>query len=206
LIFDEVVTNFRLALGGAVEYYGIRPDLHCLGKILGGGYAIGGFGGRKDIMDQVVTPRSGFLDLSEQIFQSGCFSGNPISMTAGYTVLDLLDKDKDQIYPRLEGLASSLAGGLREIGQRKGLPILVNQVASIIQVHFSESSIRNKRDALKVDKKLANQFHLGLRAGGVMASYHPLFLSTAHTQAHIDRVLEVAEEVLTQMAVAAPAV
>ena len=197
LIFDEVVTNFRLALGGASEYFGVIPDLVCLGKILGGGFAIGGYGGRRDIMDRVVTPRTGLWDLSEQIFQSGCFSGNPISMTAGWVVLSELEKGA--IHPYINRLASEIQMGLTEIGERMGYPILVNRAASILQIHFGISEIRNKRDQLRADKSMANLFHLGLRAHGVMASYHPLFISSAHTDAHVAEIFQAAEEVLKSM-------
>jgi len=197
LIFDEVVTNFRLGLGGATEYFGVEPDLVCLGKILGGGFAIGGYGGKREIMDKVVTPHTGLWNLSEQIFQSGCFSGNPISMTAGLAVLNELGNG--MIYRTINHLAEMLQSGLTEIGARLGFEILVNRAASIIQVHFGVSQIRTKRDQQRADKETANLFHYGLRANGVMASYHPLFLSTAHTEAQIGHVLEIAETVMTQM-------
>ncbi len=197
LIFDEVVTNFRLALGGATEYFGVKPDLVCLGKILGGGFAIGGYGGRRDIMDRVVTPRIGLWNLSEQIFQSGCFSGNPISMTAGLVVLEELEKG--QVHPYINRLAAELQGGITQIGERLGFPILVNRAASFLQIHFGVSKIRNKRDQLKADKEMANLFHFGLRAHGVMASYHPLFISSAHTEAHLVEIFQVTEDVLNHM-------
>jgi len=197
LIFDEVVTNFRLALGGAAEYFGVMPDLVCLGKILGGGFAIGGFGGKREIMDKVVTPKVGLWDLSEQIFQSGCFSGNPVSMVAGLAVLEELENGK--AYPQINGLTDTLCKEITLIGERLGVPLLANHVTSIYQFHFHPSTIRNKRDAMKANKQGAYLFHLGLRANGIMGSAHPLFMSTAHTQAHIDKVLEVSETVLKQM-------
>jgi glutamate-1-semialdehyde 2,1-aminomutase len=197
LIFDEVVTNFRLALGGASQHFGIVPDLVALGKVIGGGFAIGGYGGRQDIMDKTVTPKGSLWDLSEQIFQSGCFSGNPISMTAGLVVLEELEKG--QVLPHINRLTGELAAGLRQIGERLGFQLLVNTAASIIQVHFGLDQIRNKRDALKADRAAAGLFHLGLRANGVLASYHPLFLSAAHTDEHVQRVLEISETVLKQM-------
>jgi len=197
LIFDEVVTNFRLGLGGAAEYFGVTPDLTCLGKIVGGGFAIGGYGGRREIMDRVVTPHTGLWNLSEQIFQSGCFSGNPISMTAGLAVLTELEKGK--VYPHVNRIAEKIQKGIIEIGNRLGFPILVNRAASFLQVHFGVTQIRNKRDHLSADKETANLFHSGLRAKGVMASYHPLFISAAHTEAHVQEVLQAAESVLGRM-------
>lgn len=97
LIYDEVVTNFRLGLGGASQYFSIQPDLVSLGKIIGGGFAVGGYGGKREIMERVVTPKAGLWDLSQQIFQSGCFSGNPVSMTAGLIVLEELEKGGEKL-------------------------------------------------------------------------------------------------------------
>jgi len=197
LIFDEVVTNFRLGLGGATEYFGITPDLVCLGKIIGGGFAIGGYGGKREIMDKVVTPKTGLWNLTEQIFQSGCFSGNPISMVAGLAVLSELEKG--EIYPHINEIAEKLQKGIAEIGGRLGYPVLVNRASSFFQVHFGVEKIANKRDNLKVDKKTADQFHYGLRANGVMASTHPLFVSSAHTDQHVEIILDVSERVLKEM-------
>jgi glutamate-1-semialdehyde 2,1-aminomutase len=197
LIFDEVVTNFRLGLGGATKYFGVTPDLVCLGKIIGGGFAIGGYGGKREIMDKVVTPKTGLWNLTEQIFQSGCFSGNPISMVAGLAVLNELEKG--DIYPHINGIAEKLQKGITEIGERLGYPVLVNRAASFFQIHFGVDKITNKRENLKVDKKTADLFHYGLRANGVMASTHPLFVSSAHTNQHVDIVLEVSERVLKEM-------
>ena len=197
LIFDEVVTNFRLGLGGAEEYFGVKPDLVCLGKILGGGFAIGGYGGRKDIMDKMVTPKVGLWDLKEQIFQSGCFSGNPITMTAGNVVLNELEKKN--VYPQLNSQTEKLREGIKEIGEQLGFEILVTGVTSLLQIHFGIKSIRNKRDALKANKSIAKRFHLGLRAKGIMASAHPLFISTEHKEKDINRILKVTESVLKEM-------
>ncbi|MFW9967327.1 MAG: aspartate aminotransferase family protein [Candidatus Thorarchaeota archaeon] len=197
LIFDEVVTNFRLALGGATEFFGVKPDLVCLGKILGGGFPIGGYGGRRDIMEKMVTPKTGLWDLKEQIFQSGCFSGNPISMTAGLAVLEELEKKNT--YPHLSSLTDSLRDGMSELGEKFNNDLLVTGVASMLQIHFGVKEIRNKRDALKADKSMAKRFHLGLRAKGIMASAHPLFVSTKHTEEEVNHILEVAEIVLKEM-------
>lgn len=197
LIFDEVVTNFRLGLGGATEYFGVTPDLVCLGKIIGGGFAIGGYGGKREIMDKVVTPKTGLWNLSEQIFQSGCFSGNPISMVAGLAVLNELEKGA--VHPHINSIAEKLQAGITEIGHRLGFPILVNRAASFFQIHFGVDKITNKRDQLQADKKTADLFHYGLRANGIMASTHPLFISAAHTEHHVETILDVSERVLKEM-------
>ncbi|MFW9797028.1 MAG: aspartate aminotransferase family protein [Candidatus Thorarchaeota archaeon] len=197
LIFDEVVTNFRIALGGATEYFGVKPDLVCLGKIIGGGFAIGGYGGRQDIMEKMVTPKTGLWDLKEQIFQSGCFSGNPVSMNAGLAVLEALEKRN--IYSRLNSATERLRNEISSLGEKYGIDLLVTGVASILQIHFGVENIRNKRDAMKADKNMAKAFHLGLRAKGIMASPHPLFVSTEHAKDDIERILRVTEEVLKEM-------
>jgi len=199
LIFDEVVTNFRLGLGGATECFGVIPDLVCLGKIIGGGFAIGGYGGKREIMDKVVTPKTGLWNLSEQIFQSGCFSGNPISMVAVLAVLNELEKGK--VHPHINGIAEKLQTGITEIGRRLGFPVLVNRAASFFQVHFGVDKITNKREQQKTDKKTADLFHYGLRANGIMASTHPLFISAAHTEQHVSTILDVSERVLKEMKV-----
>jgi glutamate-1-semialdehyde 2,1-aminomutase len=197
LIFDEIVTNFRLALGGATEYYGVTPDLVAMGKILTAGYPGSGFGGRKDIMDTVVTPYSGLWDLKEQIFQSGSFSGNPISMTAGVAVLEELEKR--EVHPHLASLSDRLWNGFDELTRRTDLKMLVTGVGSLFQIHFGVDRLENKRDALKLDKPKEKEFHLGLISNGILASAHPLFLSAAHTEEDVDQILAVCEEVLGEM-------
>jgi glutamate-1-semialdehyde 2,1-aminomutase len=202
LIFDEVVTNFRIALGGAAEYFGVEPDLVCLGKILGGGFPIGGFGGRREIMEKVVTPTGGLWDLSEKIFQSGCFSGNPLSMTAGLAVLAELENRP--IYAHVNELCEQLSQGITKIGKDFGQEILVTRVASMFQIHFGVTTLRNKRDTAAEDKEAAKLFHLGLRANGIMASAHPLFLSAEHTREDVSQILEAAEVVLSRMSEEVP--
>jgi glutamate-1-semialdehyde aminotransferase len=132
-------------------------------------------------MDKVVTPKTGLWNLSEQIFQSGCFSGNPISMVAGLAVLNELEKG--QVYPHINGIAEKLQSGITEIGQRLGFLILINRAASFFQVHFGVEKISNKREQLKADKKTADLFHYGLRAnrhyGQHASAIH--FISTHRT-------------------------
>jgi glutamate-1-semialdehyde 2,1-aminomutase len=197
LIFDEVVTNFRLALGGAAEYFGILPDMVCLGKVLGGGLPVGGFGGRREIMEKVVTPRGGEWELTDWIFQSGTFSGNPLTMVAGLAVIEELEKG--DVYPHINNLGELVREGLTNLADRLGVDMLVTGETSIFQIHFGVREIKNKRDAMTADKEATNLFHLGLRAKGVFASSHALFLSAAHTEEDIHKVLEVAEEVLLAM-------
>jgi glutamate-1-semialdehyde 2,1-aminomutase len=197
LIFDEVVTNFRLGLGGATEYFGVTPDLVSLGKIVSGGVPSAAYGGKREIMTKAVTPQAGLWDLTEQIFQSGTFSGNPLSMTAGLAVLEELEKG--EVLPYLDGISETLRAGWKELAKKTDLKMLVNGVKSIFQIHFGVDEIRNKRDLLQADKALASEFHMGLIAHGVLASAHPLFLSSAHSEKDVERILDVSKDVLSKM-------
>lgn len=197
LIFDEVVTNFRLGLGGATEYFGVTPDLVALGKILSGGVTSAAYGGKREIMEKVVTPTAGLWDLKEQIFQSGTFSGNPLSMTAGLAVLEELEKG--EALPYLDGISDTLRGGWQDLAEKTDLKMLVTGVKSIFQIHFGVDEIKNKRDLLKVDKAITREFHMGLIANGILASAHPLFLSSAHAERDVEKILDVSRKVLSQM-------
>jgi glutamate-1-semialdehyde 2,1-aminomutase len=197
LIFDEVVTNFRLGLGGATEYFGVTPDLVAMGKILSGGVTMAAYGGKREIMDKAVTPKAGLWDLTEQIFQSGTFSGNPLSMTAGLAVLEELEKG--EALPYLDGISDTLRDGWQNLAKQTDLKMLVNGVKSIFQIHFGVDEIRNKRDLLSVDKATTREFHMGLIANGVLASAHPLFLSSAHSEKDVERILDVSKDVLSKM-------
>lgn len=197
LIFDEVVTNFRLGLGGASEYFGVTPDLVALGKIMSGGVPCAAYGGKREIMEKVVVPVGGQWDLTRKIFQSGTFSGNPLSMTAGLAVLEELEKG--EALPYLDRISALLRAGWEELARQTDTPMLVTGIKSIFQVHFGVEEIRNKRDLLKTDKEMANEFHMGLIANGILASAHPLFLSTAHSEEDVERILEVSKDVLSKM-------
>jgi glutamate-1-semialdehyde 2,1-aminomutase len=197
LILDEVVTNFRLGLGGASEYFGVTPDLVCLGKVLGGGFPIGGFAGRRDLMERFVTPAGQPSDRAEKIIQSGTFSGNAITMSAGLATIEVLEQG--DVYRHLDGLAERLRHGLKEIADRLHIRLTITGVRSMFQVHFGVDDVSNLRDKLTADAAAATEFSHGLLAGGVLATPRPLFVSAAHTQGDVDRVLEVAESVLREM-------
>ncbi len=194
LIFDEVVTNFRLGLGGASEYYGVIPDLACLGKIVGGGFPIGGYGGRRDLMDRFLTPTG---ERGEKVFQSGTFSGNVISMAAGLAMIKELEKG--EIYPYINELAEKARSGLRRIAENLGVQMFVSGIKSLFQVHFGIDGIKNVRDKMKADQSQATEFSQGLLVNGIYAPAHPLYLSAAHTPQDVDGMLEVAETVLREM-------
>lgn len=179
LIFDEVITGFRLGLGGAQEYYNIKPDLTTLGKIVGGGMPIGAYGGRKDIMEMVspVGP----------VYQAGTLSGNPIATTAGITTLELL-KDQKHIYQELEEKSQLIANALRERGKKRKESIMVNQVGSLLCAFFTEQEVVNYQTAVSSDTKAyANYFNEMLEEGIYIApaQFEAMFVSAAHSMQDI---------------------
>ena len=197
LIFDEVVTNLRLGLGGACELYGIIPDLICLGKIVGGGFPIGAYGGRQDLMERFVAPTGQASDNFEKMYQSGTFSGNAVTMAAGLAAIEALEQPG--VYAYVNDLTAKLCVGLDGIAEELGIEMMTTSVKSMFQVHFGVPVIRNMRDKLKEDLSSAAVFARGLLVNEVYAPAHPLFLSTAHTQQDVDRVLDVAKSVLLEM-------
>ncbi|HEX6548332.1 MAG TPA: glutamate-1-semialdehyde 2,1-aminomutase [Candidatus Dormibacteraeota bacterium] len=178
LIFDEVITGFRVAPGGAQELYGVRPDLTVLGKIIGGGFPVGAYGGRADLMD-LVAP-------SGPVYQAGTLSGHPVVMAAGAATLELLDRDA---YARLDGLGARLGAGLEELGWAVG------RCGSLLTPFAAARPPRDFAEAKQADLAAYARLFNALRAGGVLpppSQFEAWFLSTAHGEADVDRVLEVA--------------
>ena len=182
LIFDEVITGFRLALGGAQEYYGISPDLTTLGKIVGGGMPIGAYGGKREIM-QMVSPVG-------SVYQAGTLSGNPIATTAGIETLQILKEDKT-IYKRLEKKAEILATAVREAAKES---IIVNQVGSLMSVFFTEQPVRDYESAVSSNTKCYAEYFGYLLEHGIYTApsqFEAMFVSDAHTQEDIDKTCEI---------------
>jgi glutamate-1-semialdehyde 2,1-aminomutase len=199
LVFDEVITGFRLGLGGAAAHFGFAPDLHCFGKAVGGGFPVGVFGGRRDVMEAVVRTRPGDPHAAETIFQSGTFSGAPPAMAAGIAMLRELEHT-DAIAVADER-AEAIRAGWREIVADLGLAAQITGMSSWLGLSFTDRLIRTRRDALTADPARARAFSLGLLAGGVyLAPSHPGFVSAAHTEQDVRHVLEVSEQVLSQIA------
>lgn len=183
LILDEVITGFRLGLGGAQEYFDIKPDLTTLGKIVGGGMPVGAYGGRKDVMS-MVAPLGG-------VYQAGTLSGNPIAMTAGISTLKILQKEKDTIYPAIENSARRIAKTVRETF---GSAVQVNQIGSLMSVFFTDREVTDMDTALASDtKKYARYFSYMLDNGIYLApsQFEAMFISYAHSREDIDRTCEV---------------
>jgi glutamate-1-semialdehyde 2,1-aminomutase len=202
LIFDEVVTGFRIGLGGAAEHFGFAPDLHCFGKAVGGGFPIGVFGGRRDVMEAVVRPRPGDPHAAQTIFQSGTFSGAPPTMAAGLAMLRELEHT--DALAVADARAEAIRSGWRSIVVDVGLAAQVTGMSSWLGLSFTDRPIRTRRDALTADPAKARAFSLGLLLHGVyLAPSHPGFTSAAHSEEDVTRVLEVSERVLREIAAAA---
>ena len=184
LIFDEVMTGFRIAKGGVQEREGIVPDLTCLGKIIGGGLPVGAFGGRADIMD-MLAPLG-------PVYQAGTLSGNPLAMAAGIAGLKLLDEQNP--YARLDALGRQLCAAVAAACASKGLPVQTPQCGSMFSIYFTDTPVRDYDTALKADSALFARFFRAALDGGVYlapSAYEAGFLSTAHEGAMIDRACEV---------------
>jgi glutamate-1-semialdehyde 2,1-aminomutase len=202
LIFDEVITGFRIGLGGAAAHFGITPDLHVFGKTVGGGFPVGVYGGRRDVMEAVVNPRGGDPHGEATIFQSGTFSGTPPAMRAGLAMLDQLERT-DAIAVA-DARAEAIRAGWRTIAADLRLPVQVTGISSWLGLAFTDRAIRTRRDALTADAARQRAFSLGLLAGGVyLAPSHPGFTSAAHSEADVQHVLEVSERVLSDLEAAA---
>ena len=188
LILDEVMTGFRLSLGGAQQLYGVMPDLTTLGKIIGGGLPCGAFGGRADIMD--------YLAPLGPVYQAGTLSGNPLAMAAGIATLQELIAKKDSIYPALEKTTAAIAGGVAEIAKKSGVALTLNQVGSMFTWFFTESAVTDFATAAKSDTAVFGRFHRAMMESGVWlppSQFEAAFVSTAHGQAEVEMVLNAAQ-------------
>ena len=182
LIFDEVITGFRLAYGGAQTRFGIEPDLTTLGKIIGGGLPVGAYGGKKEHMQHIAP--------SGDIYQAGTLAGNPLAMAAGSATLSLLEKaDYKGLEERVDAFATALEAALTA----KGLEATVNRIASMFTVFFTRGALRNFDDVKKADSALYTKYFKGLRKAGVYvapSAFEAAMVSFAHTQEDFDKTLE----------------
>ena len=193
LIFDEVMTGFRVALGGAQERFGVTPDLTTLGKIVGGGLPIGAYGGRTEIMDCILPVG--------KVFQAGTLSGNPLATASGKATLDELIESNP--YAQLEEKGARLAEGLRAAGEAAGIAHCVQQVGSMLTFFFHEGPIEQWDDAAACDTKRFARFFWEMMARGVYlpcSQFEAMFVSAAHTDELIDRTIEAAGEALAACA------
>lgn len=188
LLFDEVITGFRLGLGGAQAYYGIQADLVTYGKIIGGGMPVGAYGGRRELMEQVAP--------CGNVYQAGTLSGNPVAMAAGLAQLDWL-KAHPEIYTDIEVNAAYLADGLRQAAKKRGVAVTVNQVGSLLSPFFTSCPVRNLVGAQQSSAARYTRYFTGMLRRGVAlapAPFEAMFLSAAHTREQLDATIHAAEE------------
>jgi glutamate-1-semialdehyde 2,1-aminomutase len=185
LIFDEVMTGFRVALGGAQEKFGLRPDLTTLGKVIGGGLPVGAYGGRAEIMDRIAP--------AGPIYQAGTLSGNPLAVAAGLATLRRLQASPP--YDALETLGARLESGLLQAAAKARAPIRVNRVGSMFTVFFTDRDVTDFDSAKTCDTQRFNRFFHSMLEQGVYlppSQFEAAFLSAAHTDADVDRTVEAA--------------
>jgi glutamate-1-semialdehyde 2,1-aminomutase len=186
LVFDEVVTGFRLAYGGGQAFYGVTPDLATFGKIIGGGTAIGALCGPREIMDMFA--RSG----SRGVFAGGTFNGNPLTMAAGVATLKVLKERRDELYPTLKARGDRLAGAVKDHCDRNDMPVTLMHAASIQCFHFKRGPIENNRDVQPANRAAEEAFYsFVLDSGVLLPSFHVYFLSAAHDDAMVDTMTDV---------------
>lgn len=192
LVFDEVMTGFRIAYGGAQEKFGITPDLTTLGKVIGGGLPVGAYGGRQDIMS-LVAPAG-------PMYQAGTLSGNPLAMTAGIKTLELLQKSGT--YEYLEKVTKKLTDGLLQIAKETGHASCGGYISAMFGLFFTSGPVHNYEDAKKSDLAKFSRFHRGMLERGIYlapSQFEAGFTSLAHTEEDIDRTLAAAKEVLSNL-------
>jgi glutamate-1-semialdehyde 2,1-aminomutase len=193
LIFDEVMTGFRLSLGGAQQVYGITPDLTTLGKILGGGLPCGAFGGRADVMDHLAP--------LGPVYQAGTLSGNPLAMAAGIATIKHLIEHEAVVYPQLERVTKSIAEGVAELAREAGVPLTTNRVGSMFTWFFTAGTVTDFASASASDTEAFARFHRRMLQAGVWlppSQFEAAFVSTVHGPAEVELVLEAARTVLAE--------
>ncbi|MEH2181925.1 glutamate-1-semialdehyde 2,1-aminomutase [Nostoc sp.] len=192
LVFDEVMTGFRIAYGGAQEKFGVTPDLTTLGKVIGGGLPVGAYGGRRDIMSMVAP--------AGPVYQAGTLSGNPLAMTAGIKTLELLQKPGT--YESLEQITKKLADGLLQIAKETGHAACGGQISAMFGLFFTSGPVHNYEDAKKSDTAKFGRFHRGMLERGVYlapSQFEAGFTSFAHTEEDIEQTLAVARDVMSSL-------
>lgn len=192
LAFDEVMTGFRIAYGGAQEKFGVTPDVTTLGKIIGGGLPVGAFGARKDIMEMVAPAGS--------MYQSGTLSGNPLAMTAGIKTLEILQRPG--VYEQLDRMTKKLTDGLKDIAQKHGHATHIGQISAMFGLFFTERPVHNFEDANTSDLNKFARYHRGMLERGIYlapAQFEAAFMSLAHTDDDINKTLNAADEVMASL-------
>jgi glutamate-1-semialdehyde 2,1-aminomutase len=195
LIFDEVMTGFRVSFGGAQELYGVKPDMTTLGKIVGGGLPCGVFGGRAEIMN-MLAPLG-------PVYQAGTLSGNPLAMAAGIATVSHLQAERETIYPALEERSAAVAEGVAAQAANAGVPVVTNRVGSMFTWFFTDRAVSNYDDAAGSDTKRFAAFHRGMLDRGIWlppSQFEAAFLGTAHTADDVQSTIAAAREVFEESA------
>lgn len=193
LIVDEVMTGFRVALGGAVERFKMEPDLITLGKIVGGGLPVGVFGGKRQFMD-MLAPLG-------PVYQAGTLSGNPLAMAAGMATVRYLQEHASEIYPRLEKMAKAVADGVAAEAAKAGIPLTTNRVGAMWTWFFTPAAVKDFDDAATSDTAMFGRFHRGMLDRGVWlppSQFEAAFLSTAHGETEAEATIAAAREVFAE--------
>lgn len=194
LIFDEVISGFRVALGGAQQLYGITPDLTVLGKIIGGGYPVGGFGGREDIMN-LISPLG-------NVYHAGTLSGNPVSVAAGIKTISILKSSPD-MYVKLNKKVAQFVKKLEELIGKYNINATVNSAGSLFTIFFSDKKVKNLNDAVNTSDEMYNIYFDTMTENGIMvppSKYEAHFISIIHTEEEMNKILEIAEKAFQKMA------
>ena len=194
LIFDEVISGFRVALGGVQQLYGITPDLTVLGKIVGGGYPVGGFGGREDIMN-LISPLG-------NVYHAGTLSGNPVSVAAGIKTISIL-KDSPDMYTKLNEKVAQFVKKLEELIKKYNISATVNSAGSLFTIFFSDKKVKNLDDAINTSDEMYNIYFDTMTENGIMvppSKYEAHFISIIHSEEEMQKILEIAEKAFQKMA------
>jgi glutamate-1-semialdehyde 2,1-aminomutase len=191
LIFDEVITGFRVSKGGAQSIYGVQADITCLGKIIGGGFPVGAFGGSSELMS-LLSPEG-------KVYQAGTLSGNPVAMAAGLATISLLDT---QTYQTLDNISSFLQSSLEKAAVESNVDVKINRVGSMLGLFFTKDRVRNFQHVKRSNTSLYPRFHAIMLENGIYlppSPYETIFVSTAHTKAEVERTGEAARRALSDL-------
>ncbi len=193
LIFDEVMTGFRVALGGAQSIYNITPDLTVLGKVIGGGMPVGAFGGSEDIMNHIAP--------DGPVYQAGTLSGNPVAMSAGLTTLNLISENN--FFEELSATTNTLVNGLQKVADTAGIPFTTNAVGGMFGLFFSdEESVTSFEQVMNCNQERFNSFFHGMLKQGIYlapSSFEAGFVSIAHSDEDIEKTISAASEVMSAL-------
>ncbi|WP_297404777.1 glutamate-1-semialdehyde 2,1-aminomutase [uncultured Cetobacterium sp.] len=189
LIFDEVISGLRVSLGGAQEYFGITPDITTLGKIIGGGYPVGAFGGRKEIMDMIAPVG--------RVYHAGTLSGNPVAVRAGFEMVSYLLENRDTLYKELENKVDYLTNGIEKLSKKYNVPVCINKLGSLFTIFFTNlKEIKALSDVIETNTEHYSVYFNTLLDNGVVtppSKYEAHFVSTAHSEEDLKRTLEIME-------------